>query len=67
NVQETSFDSEAQAGFAGLSAGEPGEPAQTPAQKTIVKSADDWSKTSRNATCPCGSGKKYKMCHGRTI
>jgi preprotein translocase subunit SecA len=19
---------------------------------------------SRNATCPCGSGKKYKRCHG---
>jgi preprotein translocase subunit SecA len=25
----------------------------------------DWSKTPRNASCPCGSGKKYKMCHGR--
>ena len=23
-----------------------------------------WSKTSRNASCPCGSGKKYKHCHG---
>ena len=21
---------------------------------------------SRNAPCPCGSGKKYKHCHGRT-
>jgi len=20
---------------------------------------------SRNAPCPCGSGKKYKVCHGR--
>lgn len=25
----------------------------------------DWSKTARNAQCPCGSAKKYKMCHGR--
>jgi preprotein translocase subunit SecA len=33
--------------------------------KTIVKSADDWSTTPRNAMCPCGSGKKYKLCHGR--
>jgi len=24
-----------------------------------------WSKTPRNAACPCGSGKKYKHCHGR--
>ena len=30
-------------------------------------SADDpstWSKVSRNAPCPCGSGKKFKHCHG---
>jgi preprotein translocase subunit SecA len=31
-------------------------------QQTIVK--DEWSKTPRNAPCPCGSGKKFKMCHG---
>ena len=24
-----------------------------------------WSTTGRNAACPCGSGKKYKHCHGR--
>jgi preprotein translocase subunit SecA len=24
-----------------------------------------WGKVSRNATCPCGSGKKYKHCHGK--
>jgi preprotein translocase subunit SecA len=24
-----------------------------------------WGKVSRNATCPCGSGKKYKQCHGK--
>jgi preprotein translocase subunit SecA len=24
-----------------------------------------WGKVSRNAQCPCGSGKKYKHCHGR--
>jgi preprotein translocase subunit SecA len=29
----------------------------------IVKS--DWDKTPRNAPCPCGSGKKFKLCHGR--
>jgi preprotein translocase subunit SecA len=23
-----------------------------------------WGKTPRNALCPCGSGKKYKHCHG---
>jgi preprotein translocase subunit SecA len=29
----------------------------------VVKS--DWDKTPRNAPCPCGSGKKYKLCHGK--
>jgi preprotein translocase subunit SecA len=25
----------------------------------------EWDKTPRNAPCPCGSGKKFKLCHGR--
>ncbi|MEO6987445.1 MAG: SEC-C metal-binding domain-containing protein, partial [Aquihabitans sp.] len=29
----------------------------------VVKS--DWDKTPRNAPCPCGSGKKFKACHGQ--
>jgi preprotein translocase subunit SecA len=33
-------------------------------QQTVVN--DEWAKTSRNAPCPCGSGKKFKMCHGAT-
>jgi preprotein translocase subunit SecA len=24
-----------------------------------------WGKVPRNQTCPCGSGRKYKHCHGR--
>ncbi len=24
-----------------------------------------WGKVPRNAPCPCGSGKKYKQCHGK--
>ncbi len=24
-----------------------------------------WGKVPRNAACPCGSGKKFKQCHGR--
>jgi preprotein translocase subunit SecA len=30
-----------------------------------VATAAPWGKTPRNAPCPCGSGKKYKHCHGR--
>ncbi|MGQ0526735.1 MAG: preprotein translocase subunit SecA [Alphaproteobacteria bacterium] len=26
---------------------------------------ESWGKTQRNALCPCGSGKKFKHCHGQ--
>jgi preprotein translocase subunit SecA len=32
---------------------------------TAPAAAAPWAKTPRNAPCPCGSGKKYKHCHGR--
>ena len=31
---------------------------------TTAPDPADWSRVSRNALCPCGSGKKYKHCHG---
>jgi preprotein translocase subunit SecA len=37
-------------------------PAAEEANAPVVKS--DWDKTPRNAPCPCGSGKKFKSCHG---
>jgi preprotein translocase subunit SecA len=27
----------------------------------------DWSTVGRNDPCPCGSGKKFKKCHGATL
>ncbi|CAB4815231.1 unannotated protein [freshwater metagenome] len=44
------------------SAGEMPQQAAPVKQQPIVN--DEWSKTPRNAPCPCGSGKKFKMCHG---
>ena len=45
-------------------AGAPAAVADPPATMTpVVKS--DWDKTPRNAPCPCGSGKKFKLCHGK--
>jgi preprotein translocase subunit SecA len=26
---------------------------------------ESWKKTGRNQPCPCGSGKKWKYCHGK--
>ena len=36
-------------------------------QKTnyVNNNMKNWGKVSRNALCPCGSGKKFKHCHGR--
>ena len=30
-----------------------------------VTNINEWNNTPRNAPCPCGSGKKYKHCHGK--
>jgi len=29
------------------------------------KDPTSWGKVGRNEACPCGSGKKFKHCHGR--
>jgi preprotein translocase subunit SecA len=32
-----------------------------------IAEAKAWRNTPRNAECPCGSGKKYKHCHGQVM
>ncbi|MER7169485.1 preprotein translocase subunit SecA [Micromonospora sp. NPDC000207] len=34
------------------------------ARRTAAGQADSGNSPSRNAPCPCGSGRKYKRCHG---
>src|SRR6202790_4940803 len=44
----------------------PGAAARAP--QTTARNPKDptsWGKVGRNETCPCGSGKKFKHCHGR--
>ncbi len=44
-----------------------GAPAAVEAEPEVVNAPvvkSDWDKTPRNAPCPCGSGKKFKQCHG---
>ncbi len=38
-------------------------------RRPAVNAADPstWASTPRNAPCPCGSGKKYKQCHGAIV
>ncbi len=55
--------------------GAPPEAAPPPRQQPVSSRAaaaeidpndpTTWGKTPRNALCPCGSGKKYKHCHGK--
>ena len=42
------------------------QPTAAPFKKADVDMGDSktWNNTPRNAPCPCGSGKKYKHCHG---
>ena len=39
--------------------------AQGPARNP--QDPQSWGKVGRNEPCPCGSGKKYKHCHGRYV
>ena len=44
-----------------ISKEEPGSNSRIDENKDVINNG----KTSRNAICPCGSGKKYKHCHGK--
>jgi preprotein translocase subunit SecA len=43
---------------------EPPRPARTGGDDTVRQVKRDEPKVGRNDPCPCGSGKKYKKCHG---
>ena len=38
---------------------------QTPVRNP--KDPQSWGKVGRNEVCPCGSGKKFKHCHGKYV
>lgn len=39
--------------------------AQDPAKGFVEDDPKTWGNPGRNSICPCGSGKKFKHCHGR--
>ncbi|MFN3745746.1 MAG: preprotein translocase subunit SecA [Hyphomicrobiaceae bacterium] len=43
------------------------EPVKSRGRNGAIDPNDEstWGRVARNAPCPCGSGKKYKHCHGR--
>jgi preprotein translocase subunit SecA len=47
---------------------EPQRPvSRRPATNVDPGDPSTWGKVPRNAPCPCGTGKKYKHCHGRVL
>ena len=44
--------------------GAQGRPARTGGDDVIKQVKREEPKVGRNDPCPCGSGKKYKKCHG---
>jgi preprotein translocase subunit SecA len=42
-----------------------GDVRAAPAPDRKPNDPTSWGKVGRNESCPCGSGKKYKHCHGR--
>lgn len=40
-------------------------PTRRPAGERDPNDPTSWGRVGRNEACPCGSGKKYKQCHGR--
>jgi preprotein translocase subunit SecA len=49
---------------AAAAAGVPARVEESTPAKVATKVNSDWENTSRNAPCPCGSGRKFKQCHG---
>jgi preprotein translocase subunit SecA len=48
-----------------LSYSAPSEDGAAEVRGGTVTEEDEFAKVGRNDKCPCGSGKKYKQCHGR--
>jgi len=47
--------------------GRPGAPRQAPPPPQKTEPVRTEKKIGRNDPCPCGSGKKYKQCHGKKV
>ncbi len=69
NYRVTSASHAADAGY-GVSETVQQQPSEVPAEAGAVATKQlvrDETKVGRNDLCPCGSGKKYKKCHGANL
>ncbi len=54
-------------GLAAPTVGEGSRPGRKPVKLPTITVRRQGPKVGRNDPCPCGSGKKYKRCHGRAV
>ncbi|MEY8459959.1 preprotein translocase subunit SecA [Eggerthellaceae bacterium 24-137] len=47
--------------------GQPPKPAPSKPQTFVKDKEDPYANVGRNDPCPCGSGKKFKKCHGQNL
>ncbi len=47
--------------------GQPPKPAPAKPQTFVKDKEDPYANVGRNDPCPCGSGKKFKKCHGQNL
>ncbi len=67
HMDPTTGENERALAFAGpAAAGMEIDPEQR-AALPVTALPEGWERTSRNAACPCGSGKKFKHCHGALV
>ncbi|HKE50869.1 MAG TPA: SEC-C metal-binding domain-containing protein, partial [Actinomycetes bacterium] len=48
----------------GTAAAAPARSGGTVVEASVAADHPEWGKVARNAPCPCGSGRKFKRCHG---
>ncbi len=65
-MHETRTDPALQGGDGESTGGEGASNTRQAAAQLDPNDPNTWGRVPRNAQCPCGSGKKYKHCHGKT-
>ena len=67
HAEATAVIKAARSGGGGVAVAERPAPVRRRAVAGAASTSDpaSWGKVSRNAPCPCGSGKKFKHCHGK--
>jgi preprotein translocase subunit SecA len=67
HIDATTGEDDVEEGIPLLSPAPPKRSTKAKAPKLDPKNPETWGKVGRNDLCPCGSGKRYKHCHGAYV